>query len=89
MVIVYSHFYFQIPVQLKKIKYRNYDPSHLREANISVLQNRTSVNREAQKFGVPITTLKDRIRGWVDIAVPSSELCHSFQEARKQSWQIM
>ena len=34
----YSHFYFQTPVQLKKIKYRNYDPSRLREAYISVIR---------------------------------------------------
>ena len=48
-----------------------------------MVQNNTSVNRAAQNFGVPITTLKDRVCGQVDIAVSSSGLAPLFSRSEE------
>lgn len=47
--------------------YRNYDTEDLTEAYKSVLEEGIPVERAAKRYNVPITTLKDRVRGKVDI----------------------
>ncbi|KAH3885873.1 hypothetical protein DPMN_009871 [Dreissena polymorpha] len=46
-----------------------YDPGDLTEAYQAVLEDGISVEKAAKMFAVPITTLKDRVMGRVDIDV--------------------
>ena len=57
--------FFQIPVAKHKIKYRNYDVKSLELAYNSVKLQILIVNRAALNYGMPATTLKDRVAGWV------------------------
>ncbi|KAJ8301133.1 hypothetical protein KUTeg_020120 [Tegillarca granosa] len=50
-----------------KREYRAYSPSKLNNAYISVIENNTPAYRAARQFGVPLTTLRDRVDGRVSI----------------------
>ncbi|KAJ8305819.1 hypothetical protein KUTeg_016364 [Tegillarca granosa] len=47
--------------------YRNYDPSKLDSAYKAVKEDKISVHGAAKRFGVPVTTLRDRVDGRIHI----------------------
>ena len=67
-----THFFFFIffiqvqPVQFKS-KYRNYNQESLTNAYIAVTEENMSVLGAARQFGVPTQTLRDRVKGTIDI----------------------
>ena len=63
--------YFQIPVAKTKSKYRQYDEKLLDFAYQAVIKETISANRAAIRYGVPVTTLKDRISGRISLSTTS------------------
>ena len=47
--------------------YKSYDPQNLTDAYTAVLEDGLPVERAAKRYDVPITTLKDRVRGRIDV----------------------
>ena len=63
--------YFQIPVAKTKSNYRQYDGKLLDFAYQAVIKKKISANRAAISYGVPVTTLKDRISGRISLSTTS------------------
>ena len=62
----YECLYFQVKPRHIDRRYRNYTPDVLLKAYEAVVKAGTPVKRAAVQFGVPVQTLRDRVKGHID-----------------------
>ena len=63
--------YFQTPVAKTKLKYRQYDGKLLDFSYQAVIEENIYANRAVIRYGVPVTTLKDRISDRISLSTRS------------------
>ena len=84
-VLRISFLFFQINPNPRKISYRTYSPTKLTNAYKAVQEDGMSVRKAATLYGIPLTTLRDRVDKRVSVDTTKSgpePIFSAFEEAK-------